>query len=269
MANKILVLILSFTLFISCKKISLKDLTVIDDIKLGMNEDAFNSQLDSLHIKQEVFYTKVIFTNLDEVDNDRVNCYYTDIFNNSKYSSSISKTYGIYYPTNWAGTKNIIGLIVLLVHTDNAIAMTSNGYGNITKESKISGISQNLSVAQTDDIAQMLSNKYGKPLDTSKFEFTTFFVFQGNQIKDYRSDSNNVGELLTWKTKCFDIKYFKGIASTESVFNSKENTYFSIIDKTSTIDYNNGERPCRSYSYIIYQLNDETIKKLQLDKPKL
>ena len=269
MTNKIWAVIFCLLLFASCQRINPKDITIIDGIQLGMNEDAFNSQLDSLHIRQEIFYTKVLFDNLDEVDNTRVNCYFTDIFDNSKYNSSISKTYGIYYPTNWAETKNIIGLTVLLVHTDNALLLSSAGYGNITKESKISGISQNLSIEQTEDIAQMLSEKYGRPLDTLKFDLTTFFVFQGNQIKKHRSDDSNIGELLTWKTKFIDINYFKGIASSESVFNTKQNAYFTILDNSSKIDYDNGERPCLSYGYIMYQLNSETIKKMQLDKRKL
>lgn len=271
MINKILISIAYFILILtSCSRINPKDITVIDGIRLGMDEEIFYSQLDSLNIKQQTFYTKGIFTDLNEVDDYRMNGYITDIFNSSKYSSTFTHTYGIYYPTVMTGTRNIIGLKVLLVHTDNALAITQNGTGNITKKSKIPALSQNLSYNQIDEIANMISTKYGKPSDTLVFELTNFFVIKKNQVKNYHSDSINIGELLIWKTKFLDIEYFKGIESLESTFNSKENTYFTIIDKSyRQIDYENGERPCRSYAYISYQLNEESIKKLELDKTKL
>ena len=263
---KFILLILVFT---SCQGIDKDDITIIDGVQLGMDEDAFNSQLDSLEINQDVFYTKVLFDNLDEVDDTRVRFNFTDIFNNNKYNSSVSKTYGLYYPTNWAGTKNIIGLTVLLVHSDNALLFSNTGFGNITKEKKISGISQNIPDEQSEDIARMLSEKYGPPMDTLKSDLTTFFVFQGKQIGKFHSDNSNLGELLIWKTKCIDIRYFKGIESSETFFNKNLKGYFTILDKSSSIDYDNGERMCRSYGYIMYQLNDETIKKMKLDKRKL
>lgn len=139
-----------------------------------MNEEAFNSQLDSLNIKHKIFYTKVIFRNLNEVNNYRVNCYFTDIFNDGRYTSTISKTYGIYYPTVWPNTKNIVGLTILLVHTDDALYLANSDFASITKETKISAISQNLPVRLTDEIANILSEKYGNPLDTIKSELISF-----------------------------------------------------------------------------------------------
>ena len=40
-------------------------------------------------------------------------------------------------------------------------------------------------------------------------------------------------------------------------------------DPYRVINYETGERPCRSYSYISYDLTEEAIKKLGLDKSRL
>src|SRR5205823_3937187 len=146
------------------------DITVIDGVKLGMTTDEFFSQLDSLKIKQQVFYTKVLFTDLNELSNDKIRSYITDLFNTSEYRSKSTEHYGLYYPTTMTGTKNIIGLNILLAHTDAATAISKNGFTNVTKETSIPGISQDLSYNQIDDVTYMLSTKYGKPTDTLRYD---------------------------------------------------------------------------------------------------
>ena len=255
----------------SCNNISPKDITIIDGVKLGTTEEEFYSQCDSLKVEQKVFYTKVMFSGSDEIGESKIQAYVTDLFNTSEYRSQSTQHYGIYYPTTLTGTKNIIGLNVLLVHTSPAWSISNSGFTYITKETNIPGISQDISYNQADDIVSMLSKKYGKPSDTLKFEFVGFYAIEGNQVREYHSDSTNVGEMIIWKTKFLDVKFYKGISSPTNTFNSKEHTYMAYFDSNPfrKIDYDKGERPCYSYSYISYMLNDVAIKKLELDKAKL
>ncbi|MBS1755684.1 MAG: hypothetical protein JSU03_00265 [Bacteroidetes bacterium] len=269
MASRIVTFVVVCLTIISCNRINPKDITIIDGVKLGSSKEDFYNQCDSLKIEQKIFYTKTMFGSSDDVSESRIKTYVTDIFNSSDYSTKYTQHFGLYYPTTLTGTKNIIGLNVLMVHTSQASLITNRGFENLNKETP--GISQDISYNQVDDIANMLSKKYGKPSDTLKFEFLNFYVIEGSQIRSYHSDSTNVGEKIIWKTKYLDISLFKGIASPTNTFNSKDRSYMMYFDNNPyrKIDYDNGERPCYAYTYISYMLNEEAIKKLELDKAKL
>lgn len=263
-------LFVAFCLIItSCNKITKKDISIIDGVKLGTSQQDFYNQCDSLKIEQKIFYTKILFFDGDDAGESRIKTYVTDIFNSSEYNTKDLQHFGLYYPTTLTGTKNIIGLNVLMVHTSQASSITDRGFKLLNKETP--GISQDISYNQVDDIAKMLSKKYGNPSDTLKSAFLGFYVVEGNQIRSYHSDSTNVGEKLTWKTKFLDISLFKGISSPTNTFNLKDHTYSMYLDSNPyrKIQYENGERPCYAYTYISYILNDEAIKQLELDKIKL
>ena len=260
-----------FIILVSCNSISPKDITIIDGVKLGTSEDELYSQCDSLKVKQKIFYTKITFSNVEEIEESKIRHYVTDLFNSSQYGAGYTQHYGLYYPIILQGTKNVYGMHVLLAHTSTARTLTSTeGFNNLNNE--ILGISQDISDSQIDEIANMLSKKYGKPTDTIKDIFSNFFVIEGNKIKDYQSgDKTNIGEKIIWKTKYLDIFFFKGISSSTGIFNSKDHSYMMYFDGKpfKKINYNNGERPCYSFSYISYTLNNEAIKELGLDKAKL
>lgn len=268
----ILVLAVFSCTLTSCKnEIDKKDLTVIDGVQLGTSLDALYKQFDSLKVSNKIIYTKLMFSDFAESGKNKLKVYVTDIFNTSKYGSEETEHYGIYYPTKLTGTKNVVGLNVLLVHTAPAFLISKFEFSNLTKETQITGISQDISDEQADDIATMLSKKYGTPTDTLTFEYTKFYVLEGTQIRDYHSDSLNVGELYFWETKHVRIKYFKGIRSPNSTYNTQDHSYMTYFDSNPfrVINFENGERPCRSYSYITYELTDEAIQQLGLDKPRL
>lgn len=272
MTNRFILSISFFCIILtSCNRISSKDITIIDGVKLGTSQEELYSQCDSLKVEQKLFYTKIMFSGSDEIGESKIKAYVTDVFNTSEYRTQLTQHYGIYYPITLTGTKNIIGLNILLVHTSPASLFTNRGYTNLTKETNIPGISQDISYNQVDDIASMLSKKYGNPSDTLKFEFLRFYAIEGNQIREYHADSTNIGEMIIWKTKFLDISFFKGIDSPTNTFNSKEHTYMIYFDNNPfrKIDFDKGERPCYSYSYISYKLNDVAIKKMELDKAKL
>lgn len=263
---------LAFTwiVFGACNTINSDDLVIVDGVKLGTNLDNFNQQLITMSIKADTFYTKDVFYDTQELNaTNTINAFRSDIFNSSTYQSENTDHYGIYFPTTWNGTNNVIGLSILLGHTDNAMGFFKSGVINITKRTKISSFIQDLSNAHIEEIAGMLSSKYGKP-DTIRSYLTNFYVIEGAIVRNYKGDSSNVGDQLIWKSKYLDVRLFKGIRSQKSTFDKNKNTYSTTLEglleylPTSATDI-----PCSSYSYISYQLHNETIKKLKLDQTKL
>jgi len=252
----------------SCTKITKKDVTIIDDIRLGTTEDGFNRQCDSLKNQQILFYTNSIFGRLfsssENLDEFRIKGYVTNIFNTSYYNgdSPTLQHYGLFSLINENGTENIVGLNVLL------------GYMLTTKNYNLPLFSQNMSCSQIESIDRMLTEKYGKPDSILKNQNLTFYVLKKNKLLSYSSDTSNFGEMLIWKTKYLDITFFKGLASGTDTYNSKKNSYqihfdYNIKRIISYEEYNEGIRPCYSFSYICYKLNDPAIKDLDLERVKL
>jgi hypothetical protein len=274
MTNRIVTAI-SFLIVIltSCNNITPKDLTIIDGIRLGTTQDGLNSQCDSLKIQQPVFYTKTLFSITENTIDYRLKGYVTNIFNTSEYNggSQTLQHFGLFYPMNVDGTKNIVGLTVLLFRTSQALIISNTGISSLTKETNIQSISQNMSSSQIESIASMLTEKYGKPTSIVKDPNTTFYVFENNKLNPHSSDSTNIGEMITWKTKYLYITFFKGLASGTDTYTMKNHSYMSYFDYNPKriIKYEDGEGPCRSYSYITYKLNELAEKKLKLDKVKL
>ena len=255
-----------FIVLTSCTKITKKDVTIIDDIRLGTTEDGFNRQCDSLKNQQILFYTNSIFDRLfnssENLDEYRLKGYVTNIFNTYNGDSPTLQHYGLFSLINENGTENIVGLNVLL------------GYMLTTKNYDLPLFSQNMSCIQIESIATMLTGKYGKPDSILKNQNLTFYVFKKNKLPSYNSDTSNIGEMLIWKTKYLDIKFFKGIASGTETYNLNKHSYTKYFDYNfnriiSWEEFKEGKRPCYSFSYICYKLNDLAIKELDLDRVKL
>ena len=274
MTNRIVTAI-SFLIVIltSCNNINTKDITIIDGIRLGTNQDGLNSQCDSLKIQQPIFYTKTLFSVTENPVDFKIKVYVTNIFNTSEYNggSQSLQHYGLFYPMIVDGTKNIVGLTVILFRTSQALIISNTGISSLTRETNIQSISQNMSSSQIESIASMLTEKYGKPSSIVKDPNTPFYVIENNKLNPHISDSTNIGVMLTWKTKYIDITLFKGLASGTDTYTMKNHSYMSYFDYNPkrNIKYEEGEGPCRSYSYITYKLNQLAEKKLELDKVKL
>ncbi len=268
--NVVFIAFICGVILTSCNNITPKDLTIIDGIRLGTSRDELNTQYDSLKIETKSFYTKALFKSSDNINDYGLKFHVSEIFNASEYRSQKTQHYGLYWASILEGTKNVSEMIILLVHTSPAFSFSNSIITNLTDNSNMQGITQDISYGQTDDIARMLSGKYGKPNDTIKNQLIPFYAIKGTQIRPYFSDSTNIGEIIVWKTKYLDIKFFKGIESHFNIFESSTHNYLiSINGPIRKCNYDQGEKPCHSYSYISYKLNDLAIKELELNKIKL
>lgn len=265
-------IIITMVVFSGCNRISKNDLTVIEGLHLGVDKEQFLKQFDSLDLSKTTLYSKCFFNEDDRPSLEQITFYTTDIFNYPKYRNKSMEHIGLLYPVLYTGTNKIIGVQVMLIHTEGAIQFTSNGVHDLTVETKIMAAGQDIPSGLTEKVGDLLEKKYGNPSDTIKSSFNTFLVIDGKDIREFHGDENNCGTELIWKTKYFNVTYFSGIRSNYTTYNSiyaKHNYYQRLTDDPYEIDYKNGEETCRQYCLITYMLNDETIKKLGLDDSRL
>lgn len=266
--RRIFLFILIFSIIIqSCHSISKDDVTIIDGVRLGETQQSFYKLCDSIGLMEQIFYTDIIFNDYKLAQKSKIKCYTTNILNFSEYRTPKTQHYGIYYPITLGGTDYIIGLNVLLIHTGQAVSRTKSGIYNLTEDNNIWGINQDISIGHQMDIERMLSEKYGPPKDTIWSQFTSFYGIEGNQIKNFHSDSLRLGGLYQWRTRYLDVSYFGGIRNPSKTFFTNGSGYnFNFnADFERVIDYDKGERSCYSYSFISYKLNHEAIKELKLE----
>lgn len=244
--------------------------TIIEGLKLGTTTDNLYHQMDSLKLDNKIFYSTQIATDSEELENSKFRIYYTKLFNDPEYVRENRSHLGLFYPTHLSGTDNVVSLNVLLGHTGPAKLFSKLGISDLTEENGIQAFDQTMTQSQIEDIQFMLTEKYGKPKDTLRFDFLSFFVIERNKINSYKCDTSNIGEMLIWENDYFDIKFFKGIISPNRGYNSKSKTYMIYFDDNPfrEVDYQNGERLCMSYAYINYELNYKAINGLKLRETK-
>lgn len=267
-------------IFISgCNSIDKKELKIIDDIQLGTSVAEYDSLLTKLNIERQDFLTTIFFMNYNFSSNT-LNFPYTKNFDFSNFRSSRNKHLGLLYPTTLAGTDNIISLSVILVHTETPLFVLPKEVEPQIVSDDYTCVSQHVSGDVIDAIENMYNSKYGKAKDTiTEPMFIRFFKIQGDGIKAYNPpDIKDFFQEIVWETKYLKIRLFKGIPSSEEKFDKKENRYRYKIGTNDQgipevrdikVDYQNGETMCRAYSFIQYEIKQEIIDKLKLDKKKI
>jgi hypothetical protein len=271
--NKLYFISVFFLLFISCNNISEEEVTVIDNIVLGQNMTKFNKQMDSLSIHHQNFLTKLYLDNFNDIidENNHINMYYSNIFNFSEAKSNHNDHLGLLYPITLTGTENNIGLIVLLGHTGKPILSSIVEKDTFLQSEKHFGQDTNKNVI--DKIKEMYVSKYGNPTSEYESKFNLLYVIEKNQINKY-TDTTRVGKEINWNTKYMNITLFTGVDSYDCTYDIDKRYYTETIWSLGqrVIAKNNikaSEIPCYSYAYIKYELNDEAIRKLKLDKTKI
>ncbi len=257
-----------------CNRIDRKNLEIIEGIQLGTTYKMYKKQLDSLGIQTKSFYTKSIFTDIDEIEYNQIGAHISDIFNLSDFRNSHTNHYAILYPTTLTGTDNVIGLNVIIGHTGSSLLL-KDGLYDLTKEYGKSAFNQNISTSLLEQIKNMLSSKYGEPkLEGYESKYNNFYAIQGKEIKEFIGDENRKGKRTEWETENLKIELFEGLSSVDAKYS--QNGYEMVIqpggkenDLVTGFDWEKGERPCVTYVYIKYDLKSETIKTLGLNDKKL
>ncbi len=264
---------------VSCKSIDKNELKTINDIQLGISLKEYSSLLETLNIKQKSFLTGIHFPNYD-LNSHSKSFHYTTNFDFSNYKGKNTSHLGLLYPEVIAGTENIMGLFVLLVHTDNPRFILHRYSEPQNIGGKYTSISQHVAIDVLDEIEDMYTRKYGKPIDTiTESIFITYKEISSTEIKSYRPpDIEGVYQELIWETKYLRISFFKGMFVNQEKFDTETNRYAYNIGldlegkpevQEIKVDYKNGETFCNSYPFIKYELKQDAIDKLKLDNIKI
>ena len=263
--------LLMFILY-GCNNITKENLTIIDNIVLGLPMNKYSKQMDSLIIPHQRFLTKYSLSNFNEIldDNNYINMYYTSLFNLSEYKNSFNDNFGLLYPLTLNGTQNNIGLVVLLGHT--APPILNDDAANYGSSLNTKYFRQDVNNDIIEQIKKLYISKYGKPTDEFTSKYNTFYAIKDNSISQYR-DTTRVGCEIKWETEHFKVTFFSGLASYDSFYS--ESGYAEITNLLGNSEvltpskYFKNWVQCFSFAYIKYELNEKTIKQLKLDNTNL
>jgi hypothetical protein len=250
------------SIFLSCQKeIPKEKLTTIDNIVLGTSIDKLYKQMDSLSIPHKIFLTTMLKS---DHHNEFIDMRYTNMFNLSQYKSWSDDNIGLLYPMTLQGTKNVIGMIVILGHSTRPLFAENENSGK--------AFIQDINAKLIEDIKNLYISKYGQPSDTFSLSSHRVYFIKGDQIIE-TGDPKREGLDFTWETEYYSITFFTGLPSYESRYNTTKRTYDYEIQFSNFYvvkpDVNNNEVQSFSYCYIEYKLNDKAIKELNLNKINL
>lgn len=268
---KIKFIIHTLTVFalIACNKIQDKDITIIDNIKLGVKKDSLDMQFLKKYMLLQGNYTKVFFDNYDEIENNKIYSRLSKAFDFQEYISSNIHHYGFYLPTV-DDANNVIGIDVLLGHTSHATLIDKNyGLIDITNETQLNAFDQNVREDLINKIESLLKEKYGTPKKTIKGKGIKNYVIQGKNVNTFETGNNMLGESIVWETEYLNITYFKGIPSKYVFYDKNINSYIYNFSPQEISKISNDEIVCNSYAYISYYLKEKAIKELKLEKINL
>jgi hypothetical protein len=244
----------------------------IEDIKLGLSKLEYTSELKSLSIKNKNFSTNLFLRNnlIDENDKELnlINSYYTDAFNFDDYkvlSNQIEHPSLIH--TESIDNKHISSIILLLGHTGKAVGLPK-------KDSLSSGVMyfrQDINQDLFFNIVDLYIHKYGEPeMVKDSTQHIKYYKLYMNNITNEKEDSySNV--ILKWDTEFFKIEIFPGFNNNaffipNETYSTSTNWAFSNLDE-KPLEYN--QKPCFTFPYIKYQLNEKAIKMLITNKLKI
>jgi hypothetical protein len=255
----------------SCNEIDKKELTVIEDIVLGSDYKFFTNQLDSLNIKNMIFYSESYFSGYEEIPNYQFKAYLTELFDLAKFGNQDLHHLGLFYPITLEGNNNVIGLNVIIGHTEPAFIINKTyGITNLSQEYNIFRFSQTITYSMLFEIKLMLISKYGQPKyeNSNASDFISYYI-KGKQIEEFTGDEKTTGTLCKWETEHLVIELFEGLPSRNVKFTP--DGYIVVKDRKMLLpeDLKEGESFCQSYVCITYKIKSETLEKLKLDVSKL
>ncbi len=247
--------LISILLFSSCDDtptIPVEEITVSENIVLGMDIDSMYQFLKESGVNSQTFSSN------DEL----IGFYLTDVFDLNSYRNTNIQLnhFGLIYPTQLIGTNRLLGINILL-------SSTHQSYFQNNQNSNYLNIKQEVNERLLKDIEDLFIKKYGKP-SRIKMKFFPVYQIEGRQVKEYQATPSE-SEILTWYTEYMTINFHKGFKSYEMSFDPSNicYTYWTTVGgDPSEIKPGSGNIYSYSLPYINYQLNDTTVKILGLEK---
>lgn len=244
----------------------------VERIRLGLSKDKFINELKSMKINNKDFSTNLFMSKNNFETNTRelniINSYYSDAFNFDEYkvlSNNIEHPSLIH--TESVDNKNISSIILLLGHTGKAAGLTKVD----SLRGKVLYFRQDIDEDLFFKIVDLYVHKYGQPemiKDTTQ-QKKYYKLYMKNIITDKVDSYSNY--TFTWNTEYFKIEIFPGFNHNayfipNKCYSASTNWAFSNLDEKPLED---DQKPCFTFPYIKYELNEKALKMLIIDKLKI
>ena len=244
----------------------------IEKLRLGLYKDKFTNELKSLKIKSNDFSTKLFLSkklfNPDSKDLNLINTFYSDAFNFDEYkvlSNNIEHPALIH--TESLDNNHISSLILLLGHTGNAVGLTKDD----SIRGKMLYFRQDIDQDLFFKIVDLYVRKYGRPeMYKDTIQHVKYYkIYEKNVVVEKQDSYNNY--ILKWYTEYINIDIFVGFNNNayfipNKSYSESTNWSYSNLDEKPLEDY---QKPCFTFPYIKYELNEKALKMLIIDKLKL
>jgi hypothetical protein len=244
----------------------------IENIRLGLSKVKFINEMKTLKISNRDFSTNLFLSkklfNPDSKELNLINSFYSNVFNFDEYkvlSNNIEHPALIH--TESLDNNHITSLVLLLGHTGKA--------AGLAKEDSIRGkmlyFRQDIDQDLFFKIVDLYVRKYGQPemfKDTTK-HVKYYKIYEKNVVVEKQDSYNNY--VIKWYTEYINIDIFVGFNNNayfipNKSYSASTNWSFSNLDDKPLEDY---QKPCFTFPYIKYELNEKALKMLIINKLKL
>lgn len=244
----------------------------IEKIRLGLSKDKFINELKSLKIKNNDFSTNLFLSkkllNPNSKELNLINSYYSEVFNFDEYkvtSNDIEHPSLIH--TESFDNKNISSIVLLLGHTGKALGLTKED----SLRGKVLYFKQDIDQDLFFKIVDLYVHKYGQPeMVKDSTQQVNYYKLYLKNIEVEKQDSySNV--ILKWDTEYFIIEIFPGFNNNayfipNERYSASTSWCCSNSDEKPLEDY---QKPCFTFPYIKYKLNEKALKTLIINKLKI
>ncbi|WP_291401589.1 hypothetical protein [Daejeonella sp.] len=278
--KKISIFIILFELFININQANSQSsilpntkFETVEKIRLGLTKEKFINELKFLKIQNKIFssniFSQKFWLEKNKEENNFINFFYTQIFNFDEYQ--VSKNL-IEHPalihTESVDNKTISSIVLLLGHTGKVIDYTKK---DSLEGKKIEYFKQDIDQTLFFKIIDLYDLKYGQPelIQDSTSEFKYYRLFKKHVITEKAESYKNY--ILRWETDFFNIEIFPGF-NTNAFY--VPNEYYSastnwVSSNLSDDPLQENQKPCFTFPYVRYELNQKALKLLGIDKLRI
>lgn len=241
----------------------------IEKLRLGLTKDKFAIAAKALKIKNKWFSSNMLTDKFWQDKNKResnlINFYYTDMFNyeDFKVDANLLEHPTLIYPQS-IDDKTITSIILLLGHTGKALGSSEMDSLKGPEQYFRQDINEELFFKITD----LYTLKYGPPaLIQDSLEQKKYYRLYKNYVITENENSYK-NYILKWSTDYFNIEIFPGFNLNafyipHEWYSASTNWVSSNLDSEPLKD---NEKPCFTFSYIKYELNEKALKLLKINQ---
>lgn len=233
---------------------------VFSGIELGQTQQSLQDSLGEYGIVAQEFSTQKELQNLDDLLSNQI---YGMVSSNLKVNDISSVTHlSLLYPNFYYDDFNLTRLVALFGHKEECIIdpSTTDSVLYSLSDNNYYYFDQSMALPFLDSIYQDLFNRYGVPDSILNNSWDTFFELTQQFIKERSESDNAEGTLYLWLEEYYSVELFSGIPNHSVEYHWNVQNY--VYTKSDTLNSDEDTVasqgvlfPCRSYSYLRFELN--------------